>query len=86
LPTTWGLAITGEMALTRKDETSQGRLQPFVVGSESSPDLFYTIYNNRRYGKPILCSEHFRAFVVNNQIDNVAVAFCSEIWLDTKEV
>jgi hypothetical protein len=86
LPTLWGIAITGEMALKRKDENSQGRMQPFVVASESSPDLFYTTYNNKSYGKPILCSERLRAFLIDNQVDNITVDSCSEIWLDTQEV
>jgi hypothetical protein len=86
LPTLWGVAIIGEMALKRKDENAQGRMQPFVFVSESSPDLFYTVYNNKRYGKPILCSERFRTFLLDNKVDNIAFDLCSEVWLDSKEV
>lgn len=86
LPTLWGIAITGEMALKPKGERSQDRMQPYLFASESSRDLFYSIYNNRRYGRPILCSERFRSFLVDNQVENIAIDLCSEIWLDTKEV
>src|SRR5215212_3152199 len=34
LPILWGVAITGEMALKRKDENLQGRMQPFVFVSD----------------------------------------------------
>jgi hypothetical protein len=86
LPVLWGVAITGEMPLKSRNENSKDRMQPFVFASDFSNDLFYTIYRNRRYGSPILCSDRFKAFIVENQIDNIAVDICSEIWLDTKEV
>ena len=59
LPTLWGIAINGEMALKPEEQNPPNRMQPFSFASASSPDLFYTVYNNKRYGRPILCSEKF---------------------------
>jgi len=86
LPTLWGIAINGEMALKPKEQNLLNRMQPFSFASASSPDLFYTVYNNKRYGRPILCSENFKSFLIDKKVENIAVDLCSEVWLDTEEV
>jgi len=83
LPILWGVAISGEMPLEVKNGNLQDRVQPFVLASGFSKDLFYPIYKNKRYGRPILCSERFQSLIVENQIGNIAVNLCSENWLDT---
>lgn len=83
LPILWGVAITGEMPLEVKNENLQDHMQRFVFAPGFSKDLFYPIYKNKRYGRLNLCSERFKSFIVENQIENIAINLCSENWLDT---
>jgi hypothetical protein len=83
LPILWGVAITGEMPLEVKHENLQDHMQRFVFASGFSKDLFYPIYKNMRYRRLNLCSERFKSFIVENQIENIAINLCSENWLDT---
>ncbi|MDO9087959.1 MAG: hypothetical protein Q7U53_17265 [Anaerolineaceae bacterium] len=84
LPTLWGISITAGFELKPKYNNSPEVIQPFVLATDPTMDLFYTTYNIRPYGKQIFCSERFYSFLKDNQIENFEGDLCSEIFLDTK--